>query len=153
MSDHLDHYDCQIIHHLQLNGRLSNQDLAQLIGLSTSQCSRHRILLEQNKVIAGYYAQISPTANPSPVTGIIEVKIRNYHHDSYTKFLEFAISHPEIKDIYKVTGNYDFLFNVAVKDFNALSLLISHLSSNDCVRDLHTSIVLEKLKENNIAYM
>ncbi|GAB3045864.1 Lrp/AsnC family transcriptional regulator [Acinetobacter apis] len=154
MSQNLDHYDYQIIHHLQLNGRLSNQELAALIGLSTSQCSRRRILLEQNKVIAGYYAQISPAANPVPITGIIAVKINYHNHDSYTKFVDLISTNPNIKDIYKVTGDYDFLFNVAVKDFNEMSLLISRLSSSDfCVKDLYTSIVLEKLKENNITYI
>lgn len=47
MTDQLDDFDRKIIHHLQRNGRLANQELAELVGLSTSQCSRRRIYLEQ----------------------------------------------------------------------------------------------------------
>ncbi|MBF7689184.1 Lrp/AsnC family transcriptional regulator [Acinetobacter pollinis] len=153
MSINLDQYDCKIVHHLQKNGRLTNQELAELIGLSTSQCSRRRILLEQKNIIAGYYAQISPVADPTPITGIIEVKITNYNHENYENFINFAQKTSSIKDIYKLTGHYDFIFKVAVKDFNEMSQLIAKLSSNEfCVCDLNTSIVLEKLKENSIRY-
>ena len=73
MIDELDDFDKKIIHHLQLNGRLANQELAELVGLSTSQCSRRRIYLEQTKVITGYYAQVALSADPTPIMGIIEV--------------------------------------------------------------------------------
>ncbi|ESK37784.1 hypothetical protein P256_02220 [Acinetobacter nectaris CIP 110549] len=153
MSAQLDQYDCKIIHHLQQNGRLTNQELAEMVGLSTSQCSRRRILLEQKNIIAGYYAQISPIADPTPITGIIELKITNYNHENYENFINFVQITSSIKDIYKLTGHYDFLFKVAVKDFNEMSQLISRLSSNEfCVCNLNTSIVLEKLKENSITY-
>ncbi|MCF9035251.1 Lrp/AsnC family transcriptional regulator [Acinetobacter nectaris] len=153
MSMQLDQYDCKIIHYLQQNGRLTNQELAEIVGLSTSQCSRRRILLEQKKIIAGYYAQISPVADPTPITGIIELKITNYNHENYENFINFAQTNSSIRDIYKLTGHYDFIFKVAVKDFNEMSQLISRLSSNEfCVCDLNTSIVLEKLKENSIKY-
>ncbi len=51
MIEELDEFDRKIIHHLQLNGRLANQELAELVGLSTSQCSRRRIQLEQKKLL------------------------------------------------------------------------------------------------------
>ena len=51
MSVELDDFDQKIIHYLQMNGRLANQELAELVGLSTSQCSRRRIQLEQNIII------------------------------------------------------------------------------------------------------
>ena len=74
MTEELDDFDQKIIHHLQMNGRLANQELAELVGLSTSQCSRRRIQLEQKKIITGYYAQIALSADPTPIMGIIEVK-------------------------------------------------------------------------------
>ena len=51
MTIELDDFDQKIIHHLQMNGRLANQELAELVGLSTSQCSRRRVQLEQKKII------------------------------------------------------------------------------------------------------
>lgn len=151
MNEELDHYDQKIIQQLQQNGRLSNQDLADLIGLSTSQCSRRRTMLEQKKIITGYYAQIALKADPSPITGMIEVSIRNHYGDGFEKFLEFMLDEPRIRDAYKLTGNADFLLKVAVKNLDEMSQLISKISSHHFqISDITTSIVLEKLKENSI---
>ncbi|TCB67529.1 Lrp/AsnC family transcriptional regulator [Acinetobacter sp. ANC 4178] len=151
MSDELDDYDRKIIQQLQQNGRLTNQELAELIGLSASQCSRRRATLEQKKIITGYYAQIALKADPSPITGMIEVSIRNHYDAGFEKFLEFILDEPRIRDAYKLTGTSDFLLKVAVKNLDEMSQLISKISSHQFqINDITTSIVLEKLKENSI---
>lgn len=152
MTDQLDDFDRKIIHHLQRNGRLANQELAELVGLSTSQCSRRRIYLEQQNIITGYYAQIALSADPAPIMGIIEVKLQNYNDATHDRFVEFLMHEPAVKDIYKLTGSYDFALKVAVKNLDEMVKLIGILSSqNFGVSNLNTSIVLEKLKENSIA--
>ncbi|MCH7329133.1 Lrp/AsnC family transcriptional regulator [Acinetobacter modestus] len=152
MSVELDDFDQKIIHYLQMNGRLANQELAELVGLSTSQCSRRRIQLEQNKIITGYYAQIALSADPTPIMGIIEVKLQNYNDATHDRFVEFLLNEPAVKDIHKLTGSYDFVLKVAVKNLDEMVKLIGILSSSNFgVSNLNTSIVLEKLKENGIA--
>ena len=152
MSVELDDFDQKIIHYLQMNGRLANQELAELVGLSTSQCSRRRIQLEQNKIITGYYAQIALSADPTPIMGIIEVKLQNYNDATHDRFVDFLLNEPAVKDIHKLTGSYDFVLKVAVKSLDEMVKLIGILSSSNFgVSNLNTSIVLEKLKENGIA--
>ena len=152
MSVELDDFDQKIIHYLQMNGRLANQELAELVGLSTSQCSRRRIQLEQNKIITGYYAQIALSADPTPIMGIIEVKLQNYNDATHDRFVDFLLNEPAVKDIHKLTGSYDFVLKVAVKSLDEMVKLIGTLSSSNFgVSNLNTSIVLEKLKENGIA--
>ena len=102
MSVELDDFDQKIIHYLQMNGRLANQEFAELVGLSTSQCSRRRIQLEQNKIITGYYAQIALSADPTPIMGIIEVKLQNYNDATHDRFVEFLLNEPAVKDIHKL---------------------------------------------------
>ncbi|WP_432209317.1 Lrp/AsnC family transcriptional regulator, partial [Acinetobacter variabilis] len=58
----MDKFDWKIIQALQKNGRLTNQEIGDLIGLSASQCSRRRQLLEQKGIILGYSACIHPEA-------------------------------------------------------------------------------------------
>ena len=58
----VDALDLKILGALQDDGRLTNQALADLAGLSASQCSRRRMRLEQAKVIAGYHADLSSEA-------------------------------------------------------------------------------------------
>lgn len=152
MIEELDEFDRKIIHHLQLNGRLANQELAELVGLSTSQCSRRRIQLEQKKIITGYYAQVALSADPTPIMGIIEVKLQNYNDATHDRFVDFLLHEPAVKDIHKLTGSYDFALKVAVRNLDDMVKLIGTLSSSDFgVSNLNTSIVLEKLKENGIA--
>jgi DNA-binding Lrp family transcriptional regulator len=57
-----DDYDKDILRLLRDNGRLTNQELSDIVGLSSSQCSRRRIALEQEGYILGYHAQLSPKA-------------------------------------------------------------------------------------------
>ena len=143
MTEEIDNFDRKIIHHLQLNGRLANQELAELVGLSTSQCSRRRINLEQ---------KIALDADPTPIMGIIEVKLQNYNDATHDRFVEFLLHEPAVKDIHKLTGSYDFVLKVAVKSLDEMVKLIGTLSSSNFgVSNLNTSIVLEKLKENGIA--
>jgi DNA-binding Lrp family transcriptional regulator len=54
----IDDFDLKILTLLQANGRLTNQELSDLIGLSASQCSRRRIALEQAQLILGYHARL-----------------------------------------------------------------------------------------------
>ena len=58
----VDAFDLKMLAALQDDGRLTNQQLADLIGLSASQCSRRRMRLEEEKVIAGYHADLAGEA-------------------------------------------------------------------------------------------
>lgn len=150
MSNQLDEYDYKILQQLQANGRLSNQELAEIVGLSTSQCSRRRIALEQQGMIVGYFAQLHPSAEPYPVMGIIEIKLAHYSPETLERFLECVKQEPMIREVYKVTGSYDYMLKVTVSDLNQMSQLINQLASmNLQIGNFHTSIVLERIKENH----
>lgn len=150
MSHSLDDYDYKILQHLQSNGRLSNQELAEIVGLSTSQCSRRRITLEQKGMIMGYYAQLHPHAEKQPIMGMIEIKFQHYSLETLEKFLGFVKEEPMIREVYKLTGSYDYVLKVTVEDLEQMSQLINQLMSlNINIGNFNTSIVLERVKENH----
>lgn len=150
MSHSLDDYDYKILQHLQSNGRLSNQELAEIVGLSTSQCSRRRIALEQKGIIMGYYAQLHPHAEKQPIMGMIEIKFQHYSLETLEKFLGFVKDEPMIREVYKLTGSYDYVLKVTVEDLEQMSQLINQLMSlNINIGNFNTSIVLERVKENH----
>lgn len=150
MSHSLDDYDYRILQHLQSNGRLSNQELAEIVGLSTSQCSRRRITLEQKGMIMGYYAQLHPHAEKQPIMGMIEIKFQHYSLETLEKFLGFVKDEPMIREVYKLTGSYDYVLKVTVEDLEQMSQLINQLMSlNINIGNFNTSIVLERVKENH----
>lgn len=148
MTFHIDDYDAKILQHLQSNGRLNNHELAELIGLSPSQCSRRRIALEQKGMIVGYFAQLHPDAE-QPIMGMIEIKLSHYNAQIMRTFLNFVEQQQCIRDVYKLTGNYDYMLKVAVQDLAQMSDLINQLAALDIqMTNLNTSIVLERIKEN-----
>ncbi len=147
----IDDYDLKILTLLQSNGRLTNSELSELTGLSSSQCSRRRIALEQAQLILGYHARLAPDAVGQEVIGLIEVKLINHTPDCVTTFHSMLESVDAIIDAFKTTGDADYLLKVAVANLQSLSDLISQiLSQNSSVAHLKTSVVLNRLKENGI---
>lgn len=152
MNDTMDDNDRRMLALLRDNGRLTNQELADLIGLSASQCSRRRIALEQAGLILGYHAQLSPEADGTPVMGVVEVRLVNHAQEAVEAFSAFVHTEAAIRDVLKLTGDYDYLLKVAVADLAELSRLIRELSSlRHSVSHLRTSVVLERLKEAGVS--
>lgn len=147
----LDDYDLKILTLLQTNGRLTNQELSDLVGLSASQCSRRRINLEQENLILGYHARVSPDAVGLGMIGLIEVRLINHTSDYVESFHRMVAEQSAIVDAYKTTGDADYLLKVAVNSLAELSALISELvAGHRSVSHVKTSVVLNRLKENGL---
>lgn len=147
----IDDYDLKILTLLQSNGRLTNSELSELTGLSSSQCSRRRIALEQAQLILGYHARLAPDAVGQEMIGLIEVKLINHTPNCVATFHTMLENVDAIIDAFKTTGDADYLLKVAVANLQSLSELISQiLAQNSSVAHLKTSVVLNRLKENGI---
>lgn len=145
----IDDYDLKIMTLLAENGRLTNQELGTLIGLSASQCSRRRVALEQTQQILGYHARLAPDALGVEIFGLIEVQLTNHTPACVTLFHQMTNDVDEIVDAWKTTGDADYLLRVNIGDLSGLNHLISHvLAQNHAVAHLKTSVVLKRLKEN-----
>lgn len=150
-TDALDDYDKQLLRLLRDNGRLTNQELSDIVGLSSSQCSRRRIALEQEGYVLGYHAQLSAKGDGTPVLGLIEVGLARHSGDANETFLRLIREEPRIRDVYKLTGSYDYLMKVAVEGLSELNDLINRLAAlRDCIATLRTSVALERVKENGV---
>ncbi|MCP4864839.1 Lrp/AsnC family transcriptional regulator [Alteromonas oceani] len=146
----IDDYDKQILKLLRQNGRLTNQELGELVGLSASQISRRRIQLEQQKYIIGYSARISPAALNLDISSVLEITLAEASPEAVTAFYELVKHTPAILDMYKTTGNADFILKVAVAELSDLSALISDLAAHKTVGHIRTAVVLERLKEDGV---
>ncbi|MEH2921625.1 Lrp/AsnC family transcriptional regulator [Samsonia erythrinae] len=148
---HIDDFDLKILTLLQTNGRLTNQELSDLVGLSASQCSRRRIALEQAQLILGYHARLAPNAVGLACLGLIEVRLINHTSEYIERFHQMLGEADAIIDAYQTTGEADYLLKVAVADLHGLSALIRQiLSQNKSIAHLKTSVVLNRLKENGL---
>lgn len=143
----IDDFDLKILTLLQGNGRLNNQDLSDLVGLSASQCSRRRISLEQAGLILGYHARLAPQAMNTEMVAMIEVSLVSHSPQTSSAFEVFVLADAAVIDAYKTTGDADYTLKVAVAGLLELNELMGRLSGSATIGHLKTAVVLQRLKE------
>ena len=111
----LDAIDRKIIDYLQADGRMSNQDLSEKIGLSASPCLRRVRQLESNGVISRYVALVDPDKMGLSVTAFVRVRL-DQQDDRHLQEFETAVAgFPEVMDCYLMTGEADYQLRILVK--------------------------------------
>jgi len=146
----MDKFDWQIIQALQKNGRLTNQEVGDLIGLSASQCSRRRQLLEQKGVILGYAARIHQQALGLEVTAMININLRIHEAKSQQAFQDLIEAEDNIQDAFSISGDADFILKVVAENLEQLSQFVTErLLSYGFIGHIKSYIVLKKIKEQN----
>ena len=144
----VDAFDLKILAALQGDGRLTNQQLADVAGLSASQCSRRRMRLEDEKVIAGYHADLSAEALGFGVIAFIQVTLATHSPDNARKFRTLVARIDEIQEAYSLTGDADYVLKAVLRDLKGLSGLVNNvLMPHQSVAHVRSSIVLDRLKE------
>ena len=146
----VDAFDLKILTALQDDGRLTNQELAELAGLSASQCSRRRMRLEEDKVISGYHADLSSEALGFGVIAFIQVTLATHSPDNSKRFRTLVNRIDEIQEAYSLTGDADYVLKAVLRDLKGLSNLVNDvLMPHQSVAHVRSSIVLDRLKESS----
>lgn len=145
----VDAFDLKMLAALQDDGRLTNQQLADLVGLSASQCSRRRMRLEQEKVISGYHADLAGEALGFGLVAFIQITLATHSPDNANKFRELVNRVDDIQEAYSLTGDADYLLKVMLRDLKSLSAIVNDvLMPHQSVAHVRSSIVLDRLKES-----
>jgi Lrp/AsnC family leucine-responsive transcriptional regulator len=145
----LDRYDRQILQVLQQEGRISNQELADRIGLSPSPCLRRVRALEEAGIIIGYRALVDAKALGLSLTALIHIAMDQHTPERFANF-EAAVSEiPEVMECLLITGQAaDYQLKVAVKDMDAYQeLLLNRITRIKGVTGVHSSFVLRRVVE------
>jgi len=144
----LDGFDLRLLAALQENGRLTNQEVGERIGLSPSQCSRRRTALEASGLIRGYRAELAAEALGFRLLVFINVTLSAHSRDNARNFRNLVARVDEVQEAYALTGDADYLLKVVVPDLKDLSLLVNDvLLPHESVARVRSSIVLDRLKE------
>ncbi|WP_315828362.1 MULTISPECIES: Lrp/AsnC family transcriptional regulator [unclassified Bradyrhizobium] len=145
----VDSFDLRILAALQDDGRLTNQELADIAGLSASQCSRRRMRLEQDGVIAGYRAQLASQALGFELIAFIQITLATHSPDNAQKFRALVNRVDDIQEAYALTGDSDYLLKVVLRDLKSLSDIVNNvLMPHQSVAHVRSSVVLDRLKES-----
>lgn len=122
----MDAIDRKILRALQKDARISNQDLAALVGLSPSPCLRRVRNLEATGLILGYTALVDQKAYGLPVTVLIRIRLDQHTQDSVRAFEERVGAIEDILDCYLMAGGADYVLRVIVEDLEAYERFIRH---------------------------
>jgi len=146
----MDDADIRILRALQDDGRLGNNELAEKVGLSASQCSRRRTALEEAGVIASYHADLSSEALGFDVLVFVHVTLATHSPDNAKRFVALIASLDEVQEAYSLTGESDYLVKMSVPSLKDLSRLLAEVFlPHESVAHVRSSIVLDRLKQNN----
>ena len=145
----LDDFDLKILSALQDDGRHTNQELAEIAGLSASQCSRRRMRLEEDKVIAGYRAELASEALGFGVIAFIQITLATHSPDNAKNFRTLVNRVGDIQEAYSLTGDADYVLKAVLRDLKSLSDIVNNvLMPHPSVAHVRSSIVLDRLKES-----
>lgn len=141
----LDEIDVKLLTLLQDDGRMSQHDLAESVGLSSPATGERLRKLEERGIIRGFTALLDPKLLGADVTAFIAVGIDGSRY--YPDFVERAQAHPEIQECHAVTGQGSHLIKIRTRDTSTLERLLAEIQSWPGVHRTTTSIVLSSLKE------
>ncbi len=143
----LDRYDRQILHILQKEGRVSNQDLAEKIGLSQSPCLRRVRTLEENGLILGYRAIIDAKKLGLTMMALVHISLDKHTPERFEKFESEIASVPQILECLLITGqDADYQLKILVRDMEAYqNLLLGKITRIAGVTGVHSSFVMREV--------
>lgn len=143
----LDRFDRQILQILQTDARISNQELADRIGLSPSPCLRRVRVLEESGLITAYRALLDAKALGLTLMVLIHISMDLHTLERFNDFETAIAKIPEVMECLLITGQTaDYQLKVVVKDLDAYqALLLKRITSIKGVSGVHSSFVLRRV--------
>ena len=144
----MDAIDRRILRELTRDGRMSNADLAERVGLSASACSRRTSELERTGVIRGYRAVLDPVVNGGEFTAYVAVGLSRHTMDEQRAFEKAVADAPAVRECHNVTGSIEYLLRVEVSDLEAYKHFHTEvLGALPQVSTITSYIVMESTKD------
>ncbi|MBB3773177.1 Lrp/AsnC family leucine-responsive transcriptional regulator [Angulomicrobium tetraedrale] len=145
----LDMFDLRILRELQEDGRLTNAELSERIGLSPSPCLRRTRRLEEEGLIAGYQARLGAPRLGLGVLAFIQVHLERQVDAAARDFEAAVLALPQVIACYSVTGDSDYLLHVVCEDLEGFAHFAHDiLMGLPGVRGVRSSLALKRVKES-----
>lgn len=142
-----DEIDRQIMAHLQADGRMTNVDLAERVGLTAPPCLRRVRTLEEKGAIRGYHADLDPTWLGYSITVFAMVSLKSQAEADLEAFEAHVADIPEIRECYMLNGDIDFILKIVAKDLSSFQqFLTTRLTTAPNVAHVRTSLTIRSSK-------
>ena len=144
----------QLLHMLENNSKLTEHEIAIMLGISEEEVQREIAGLEKAHVICGYHTLIDwNKVNDDDVTALVELRVTPQGGEGYQKLAEKINAYPKVVTLYLMSGAYDFLVMVKGKTLKEISLFVSgKLASIEEVQSTTTHFTLTKYKELGVSF-
>lgn len=144
----MDEIDLKILKALQADARLTHQDLSDRVGLSPTPCARRIKKMEQDGIITGYSARIDESQIGFTFSVFVSVRLDQQIDDRLKSFESKVRLFPEIVDCWLMTGSFDYLLRVVVRDLDEFErFLTGRLNKLSGVASLESSIPIRRVKD------
>ena len=144
----LDRIDVKILQLLQSNGRITNTELADKVGLSATPCSERVKTLERLGYIESYGAKLNPRLLQLELLVFVEINLIRTSPDVFEEFSQAIVSLPQVLECHLVSGNFDYLIKARVANMAAYRQLLGEtLLTLPGVSGSRTYVVMEEVKE------
>lgn len=143
----IDGIDKRILHELQQNGRLTNQELADRVGLSPSPCLRRVRHLEQQGVIEGYRAVVAPKIVGLSITAFVRLRLATHEGATVDAVEQRLRAIPHIVEAHLLAGDWDYLVRIVTPSFAEYErLLREHLRAIPSLASIDTTFAFAETK-------
>jgi DNA-binding Lrp family transcriptional regulator len=143
----LDETDRAILRALQEDGRITNVDLAQRVGLTAPPCLRRVRALEEAGVIGGYHAALAPGALGWHITAFAMVSLKSQAEADLVAFERHVARLPAVRECHMLNGDIDFILKIAAHDLGEFQrFLTAELTSAPNVASVRTSMTIRTSK-------
>ncbi|MAY41571.1 MULTISPECIES: Lrp/AsnC family transcriptional regulator [unclassified Neptuniibacter] len=146
----LDRFDLKILHELQENGDLSNQDLADRVGLTAAPCSRRVKALEESGVIRDRVFRLNEKAIDLNLFALLHISMDKHIPERFEEFERTIQSLPEVMECYLITGHdADYQLKVAVPDMDRYQdILLGKITRIRGVTGVKSAFIMRKVVDS-----
>ncbi len=143
----LDRIDRKILYELQADGRMTNIELAEKVGISAPPCLRRVRSLMDNGFIIDYHARLNASMLGYGVTVFAQVGLANQSEKDLNKFIDMVNDWDEVRECYMIAGEADFLLKIVEADWDSYQqFLTRHLTSAPNVSHVKSSLTVKNCK-------
>lgn len=144
----IDKYNAKILQELSRNGRISNAELADTVGLSPSACLRRVQELERTGIIKGYRAVLNQAALGIGFTAYIAVGLSDHTTKSQLAFEKAITRSKEVRECHNITGSVEYMLRVETADLAAYKTFhLETLGTLPQVNSIETFVVMDSSKD------
>lgn len=147
MRQRLDETDWRILTELQLDGRMTNVELASRLGISAPPCLRRVRALEEAGLIKGYRALLDAKQLGYDLTCFAMIHLDSQAEPDLMTFSARIKSWPLVRECWTLSGDIDFMLKCTVPDLDTFQKFVTELTAIPNVRNVRTGLALQKVKD------